>query len=212
MLRALGGCQFFCIGMGCYRASCLGLCFVFDSSCLFGDFCALRRCRVVRPAAQILSSDSSEESIQRRDDPADCVPFALLRGNLWCAGVGCTAELAARYAFRSNSRRKSVHEAVALYGATATPRPVLLGAFRRVGANADSFSMILIAAHAYGTCAKHHFHQNQPAHAGRSSPTLLSTPGAHSGQRIRARVCLSAASLRETPLNASTTGCPKGRG
>ena len=148
-----------------------------------------------------------QEKSPKEGGPADCVPFAALRGNLWCAGVGCAAELATRCAFRSNSRRKLVHEAVALYGATATPRPVLLGAFRRVGANADSFSMILIAAHAYGTCAKHHFHQNQPAHAGRSSPTLLSTPGAHSGQRIRARVCLSAASLRETPLSASTTGC-----
>jgi hypothetical protein len=31
----------------------------------------------------------------------------------------------------------------------------------------------------------------------------------HSGQRIRARDCLSAASLSETPLDASTAGCPK---
>ena len=117
-------------------------------------------------------------------------------------------------ALRSNSRRKLVHEAVALYGATATPRPVLLGAFRRVNTQ-DSFSIILIAAHAYWTCEKHDFYQNRQAQAGRwtSSPTLLlSTPGAHSDQRIRARVCLSAASLRETPLSASTTGCPKGRG
>ena len=155
----------------------------------------MRRCRVVRPAAQILSSDSSEESIQRRDDPADCVPFAALRGNLWCSGVGCAAELATRCAFRSNSRRKSVHEVGVSCGTPTTPRPVLLGAFRRVGAQ-NSFSMILIAAHDCGACAKHHFHQNLTAPAGRSSPTLLSTPGAHSDQRIRARVCLRKRSER----------------
>ena len=115
-------------------------------------------------------------------------------------------------ALRSNSRRKSVYEVRLSCGSRTTPRPVLLGAFRRVGTNADSFTIILIATCAYGMCEKHEFHQNLTAHAGRSSPTLLSTPGAHSDQRIRARVCLSAASLRETPLNASTTGCPKGRG
>ena len=110
-------------------------------------------------------------------------------------------------ALRSNSRRKSVYEVRLSCGSRTTPRPVLLGAFRRVGAE-DSFSMILIATHAYGICVKHHFHQNRPAQAGRwtSSPSLLSTPDAHSVRRIRARVCLSAASLRETPLNASTTG------
>ena len=115
-------------------------------------------------------------------------------------------------ALRSNSRRKLVHGVGVSCGTPTTPRPVLLGAFRRVGTQ-DSFSMNLIATHAYEMCAKHQKHRKFSiftAHAGRwtASPTLLSTPDAHSGQRIRARVCLSAASLRETPLSASTTGCP----
>ena len=123
--------------------------FLFDSSRYLWDFCASRRCRVVRPAAQALflaAKKSPPKKAALLTASLRCAP-----GNLWCAGVGCAAELAARCAFRSNSRRKLVHEAVALYGATATPRPVLLGAFRRVGPNADSFSMILIAAHAYET-------------------------------------------------------------
>ena len=139
-----------------------------------------------------------QEKSPKEGGPADCVPAASPSGNLWCAGAGCAAELAARCAFRSNSRRKSVYEVGVSFGTPTTPRPVLLGAFRRVGTNADSFSMILIAAHAYGTCVKHHFYQNRSDHAGRwtSSPTLLSTPGAHSDQRIRARVCLRERSER----------------
>ena len=174
---------------------------------MFWDFCALRRCRVVRPAAQALFL-AAKKSPPKKAALLTASLRLRLRATCGARARGVRRNSLRAGALRSNSRRKSVHEAVALYGATATPRPVLLGAFRRVGTNADSFTIILIATCAYGMCEKHEFHQNLTAHAGRSSPTLLSTPGAHSDQRIRARVCLSAASLRETPLNASTTGCP----
>ena len=153
-----GYCQFFCIGMGCYRASCLGLCFVFDSSCLFGDFCAARRCRVVRPAAQALFL-AAKKSPPKKAALLTASLRLRLRATCGARAWGVRRNSLRAGALRSNSRRKLVHEAVALYGATATPRPVLLGAFRRVGTKTDSFSMILIAAHAYGMCAKHHFHQ-----------------------------------------------------
>ena len=186
----------------------MGLSFYFDSNCFFGDFCASRRCRVVRPAAQALFL-AAKKSPPKKAALLTAPPSLRYGATCGARAWGVRRNSLRAGALRSNSRRKLVHEAVALYGATATPRPVLLGAFRRVGAQ-DSFSMILIAAHDYETCAKHQKHHKfsiSTAPAGRSSPTLLSTPDAHSVQRIRARVCLSAARLRETPLSASTTGC-----
>ena len=79
--------------------------------------------RGVRPAAQWLSFASPKESHQRKGDPAVCDPFAALRGNLGCSVTGCTAELTARFALRSNNCGESVHEACVSFGTHATPRP-----------------------------------------------------------------------------------------
>ena len=160
---------------------------------MFGDFSASRRCRVVRPAAQALFL-AAKKSPPKKAALLTASLRLRLRATCGARAWGVRRNSLRAGALRSNSRRKSVYEVGVSCGTPTTPRPVLLGAFRRVGAQ-NSFSMILIAAHAYGMCAKHHFHQNLTTHAGRSSPTLLSTPGAHSDQRIRARVCLSAASL-----------------
>ena len=159
----------------------------------------MRRCRDVRPAAQALFL-AAKKSPQKKAALPTASPSLRYGATCGARAWGVRRNSLRASALRSNSRRKSVHEAVALYGATATPRPVLLGAFRRVGTQ-DSFSMILIAACAYGTCAKHQKHYKMLYIHGSSrplktsSPTLLSTPGAHSDQRKRARDCLSAASL-----------------
>ena len=173
--------------------------FLIAAVCL-GHFCASRGCRVVRPAAQALFLAAKKSPPKKAALPT-ASPSLRYGATCGARAWGVRRNSLRAAALRSNSRRKLVHEAVALYGATATPRPVLLGAFRRVRANTDSFSIILIAAHAYRTGVKHQKHQQMRYIHGSSrplktsSPTLLSTPGAHSDQRKRARDCLSAASL-----------------
>ncbi len=85
----------------------------------------------MRPAAHSLSFASPKESKQRKGDPAVCVPFAALRGNLRCSRAGCAAELTARCALRSNSCGKPDNEACVSFGTQATPPAALLGAYRR---------------------------------------------------------------------------------
>ena len=71
------------------------------------------------------------ESNQSKGAPAECVP-SLRCGQPVVLGYGLHRETHyAPEALRSNRRGESVHEAVALCGATASPYPVLLGAFRR---------------------------------------------------------------------------------
>ena len=78
----------------------------------------------MRPAAHSLSFASPKESKQRKGDPAVCVPFAALRGNLRCSvtGRGCGTHCALA-ALRSDSRSQSELEACASCGAPARPAP-----------------------------------------------------------------------------------------
>ena len=92
--------------------------------------CATRRCRVFAPAGEALSCRATRKYPKKR---ALLPASPSLRYGATC---GARAWAAPRNslracALRSNRRGESVHDAVALYGATASPRPVLLGAGRR---------------------------------------------------------------------------------
>ena len=139
----------------------------------------MRRCRVVRPAAQALFL-AAKKSPPKKAALLTASPSLRYGATCGARAWGVRRNSLRAGALRSNSRRKLVHEAVALYGATATPRPVLLGAFRRVGANADSFFMILIASCAYRTCAKHQKHRKMLyVHGSRRPLDCLPHPSIH---------------------------------
>ncbi len=164
------------------------------SCCLF-----VFRGREFRPAADLLSFASPKESKQRKGDPTVCDPCASLRGNLRCS----------RFA---GSRRTRFAQTA------ASPDPrnaALLGAARGEGESRAFASLGL------GTANSQHKYQPPQARsacggfvAERSDgPPGTQTPSVcaeeRSVSRIRARPCLSEASLGETPRNVSTAGCPK---
>ena len=113
-------------------------------------------------------------------------------------------------ALRSNNHGESVDEAGVSCGTPATPRPARPRRIQKGwGANSPSGRR----------CARPGVLGAQGARVGGRAqrwPVWLSGFGfpsgcaeERSGQRIRARDCLSEASSSETPLDASTAGCPK---
>ena len=112
-------------------------------------------------------------------------------------------------ALRSNNHGESVDEAGMSCGTPATPRPARPRRIQKGwGANSPSGRR----------CARPGVLGAQGARVGGRAqrwPVWLSGFGfpsgcaeERSGQRIRARDCLSEASSSETPLDASTAGCP----
>ena len=133
-----------------------------------------------------------------------------------CVGAvaGCAAELTARCALRSDNHGESVHEACALRRACSPRNRPAAGAASRGGTAEQPHGPLLRSApnaRAQAPCAA----QAGPSAAQRSNgPCGCPLPGfpsgcaeERSGQRIRARDCLSEASSSETPLDASTAGC-----
>ena len=113
-------------------------------------------------------------------------------------------------ALRSNNHGESVDEAGMSCGTPATPRPARPRRIQKGwGANSPSGRR----------CARPGVLGAQGARVGGRAqrwPVWLSGFGfpsgcaeERSGQRIRARDCLSEASSSETPLDASTAGCPQ---
>ena len=99
----------------------------------FGDFCASRRCRDVRPAAQALFL-AAKKSPPKKAALLTASPSLRYGATCGARAWGVRRNSLRAGALRSNSRRKSVHEVGVSCGTPTTPRPVLLGAFRREGA------------------------------------------------------------------------------
>jgi len=204
------------------------------SCCLFAS-----RGREFRPAADSLSFASPKESKQRKGDPTVCDPFASLRGNLRCSrfagsrrtrfaqtaaspdprnapllgaargegSFGPSLRLAMQYqqpnsmpVRAASPARGSLPTARAMQTPTATPAPA--------PAPAPVHQPIPAAAGAKRLL--------QPTGRAKRWPVGIQTPSVcaeeRSVSRIRARPCLSEASLGETPRNASTAGCPQRSG
>ena len=158
------------------------------------------------PAGEILFFASPKKSTQKKGDPTVCDP-------LRCAtGATCGA--------RSG---RGPHELAALRQHAALIRPALRSSAQTEGVRERNSRQ---------PTAKNPTAQKTPAPSLRSAwcsakraqirpsaakarvdiwGALIPSDSAEerSGQRIRARDCLSAASLSETPLGASTAGCPK---
>ncbi len=199
------------------------------SCCLFAS-----RGREFRPAADLLSFASPKESKQRKGDPTVCDPCASLRGNLRCSrfagsrrtrfaqtaaspdprnapllgaargegSFGPSLRSAMQYQQPNPMRmraaspaRGSLPTARAMQTPTATPAPAPAPAHQPLPAAAGAKRLL------------------RPTGRAKRWPVGIPTPSVcaeeRSVSRIRARPCLSEASLGETPRNASTAGCPK---
>ena len=91
-----------------------------------------RRCRVVRPAAQALFL-AAKKSPPKKAALLTASPSLRYGATCGARAWGVRRNSLHAGAFRSNNRRKSVYEVGVSCGTPTTPRPVLLGAFRRVG-------------------------------------------------------------------------------
>ena len=166
------------------------------------------------PAGEALFFASPKKSTQKKGAPQSATPALRYGANLRrCA---CGVRRGTRFAAaqrRSDSHGESDHEAWALrrpcHPATAPPQAQPAG-----GEHPNSHSGRRCARP--GTrCAL--FEALAPTTKGRAkqwpewlfgSPIPSVCAEERSGQRIRARDCLSEASSSETPLDASTAGCP----
>ena len=158
----------------------------------------------------------AKEKYPKERRPPVCDPFAVRRGNLRRGGSG--VRRGTRFAAaqrRSDSHGESDHEAWALrrpcHPATAPTQAQPAGG----GQPNIQTSARAVAALGPATTAPSARRLRPRSGAERSdgpSGCLLPIPSVcaeeRSGQRIRARDCLSEASLSETPLDASTAGCP----
>ncbi len=204
----------------------------FFSCCFF-----LSRGREFRPAADSLSFASPKESKQRKGDPTVCDSFASLRGNLRCSRfAGSRRTRFAQTAASPDPRNAPLLGAAR--GALIPGGPSLRSALQYQQPNpmrmraASPARGSLPTARATQTptatqapsLAPAHAYQPLPAAAGAKRllqptgrakrwPVGIPIPSVcaeeRSVSRIRARPCLSEASLGETPRNASTAGCPK---
>ena len=189
--------------------------------------CAKGGSRVIAPAGDSLSFASPpggrpKESKQRKGDPKSATP-SLCEGAT-CVGVvaGCAAELTA---LRSSFVQTAAASQMTKHGRTcahATPQPPRCRRSHRGGSRTAKQphgsslrstrprSCPTPAAADSARCSRLRAwaeRSNGPNGCPLPIPSVCAEE--RSGQRIRARDCLSAASLSETPLDASTAGCPK---
>jgi hypothetical protein len=140
------------------------------------------------PGSNSLFFASPKKSKQKKGDPTCCVP-ALRYGQPAVLGSGGVS----LNSLRSNTAIPD------------PPEPALLGASRRGGEKEYRIpeeTRTRRGESLWGFVLVFVFGPRSP----------LSRPGwaeERRGKRIRDRACLSAASLRETPLDSSTAGCPK---
>ena len=168
------------------------------------------------PAAGVLVLCFAKEKYPKERRPPVCDPFALLRGNLRRGGCGVRRGThCAASQLRSGNHGESVDEACALrracHPATTPPQAQPDGAGQPKHPNSPTGLR----------CARpglRSARRLRPRTRGRAKrwPVWMSGCGfpsgcaeERSGQRIRARDCLSEASSSETPLDASTGGCPQ---
>jgi hypothetical protein len=175
------------------------------------------RGREFRPAADLLSFASPKESKQRKGDPTVCDPSASLQGNLRCS----------RFA---GSRRTRFAQTAASPDPRNTPLlGAARGAWKPFGPSRCSATKPLRALRArsgwdfiwlglawLGLAIGYWLSAvgcSWPSAAKACwSPTPSGCAEERSVSRIRARPCLSEASLDETPRNVSTAGCPQRSG
>ena len=157
-----------------------------------------------------------QRKVSQRKATHSLRPLRVATGQT-CVGVfaGCAVELALRCARRSDNHGESVDEACALrracHPATTPPQAQPDGAGQPKHPNSPTGLR----------CARpglRSARRLRPRTRGRAKrwPVWMSGCGfpsgcaeERSGQRIRARDCLSEASSSETPLDASTGGCPQ---
>ncbi len=171
--------------------------------------------RVVAPAGDLLSFASPKESKQRKGDPKSATPALRFGVNLRRGGCGVRRET---HCALKRSVRTAAASQMTKHGrfdAHATPQPPRRRRSHR-GWTAEN-------SHTGHRCARpglHSARRMRPRDGAERSdgpkgcwlfgcPISSVCAEERSGQRIRDRDCLSAASLSETPLDASTAGCPK---
>ncbi|RLJ39317.1 hypothetical protein C8C98_3058 [Acidovorax sp. 106] len=184
--------------------------------------CAKGGCRDVRPAAHLLFLLRQEKKA-KEGDPKSATPSHSEGATCVGAVAGCAAELTARLRRFVQTAAASQMTKLARCDALATPQPPRRRRSHR-GWTAEQ---------PHGSSLRSTRSRSRPTPAAADSArrlrprdgaeqrdgpngcsaVLLPRPFVcaeeRSGQRIRARDCLSAASLSETPLDASTAGCPK---
>ena len=173
-------------------------------------FCG-RREPGLGPAADSLFFASPKKSKQKKGDPAVCDPCgANLR-----RGV-CGVRRGTRYALARCARTTTASQITkhAREGAHATPQtPRRRRSQKGVGKEHPNIH----TGHCFARPSLRSAQRLRPGGVGRAKrwPVWMSGFGfpsgcaeGRSGQRIRARDCLSEASSSETPLDASTAGCP----
>ncbi|RQO83683.1 hypothetical protein DBV10_01870 [Acidovorax sp. FJL06] len=154
-----------------------------------------------------------QRKVSKRKATPSLRPLRGAKGQTCGASVaGCAVELAMRCARRSDNHGESVHEAWALrrpcHPATAPPQAQPAG-----GGQPNIPTGLCFARPRLRSAWRLRSREGAERSDG---PWGCPNPGfpsgcaeERSGQRIRARDCLSEASWSETPLDASTAGCPQ---
>jgi len=169
---------------------------------------------------------SPKKSTQKKGDPQSATPSRCYGANL--RRGGCGVRRGTRYALARCARTTTASQITkhAREGAHATPqtprrRRSQKGVGSRTAKQPNSQTAKQPNSHTGHCCARPSLRIARglrPGGVGRAQrrPVWLSGFGfpsgcaeERSGQRIRARDCLSEASSSETPLDASTAGCPQ---